>query len=153
MVYCEYCDSNVEDGVRVCPYCAAPLPQRKENNNRKLRTGENAYNYTNTYPQTYANPNVQPVNHNMYYQNQTMNVRAKKRGSDVLAIVSMVIGIISLSTFCLLGGILGIVGLILGVIALSDKLCKDKAMAVAGVVLSAIAFLATCFFFLIGLMA
>jgi len=74
----------------------------------------------------------------------------EKRTSDTLAVVSLVIGIISLVGFCCLGGFLGIVGVILAIIALTDVYCNKKALAIIGLLLSIFAFCFTIFLMIIG---
>lgn len=152
MAFCEFCDSNVEDGVRVCPYCAAPMPEeeKKENNNTNGQTNTGTYTYTYTYTQTSTNGNTQPVNANMYFQNQAQQMPKPKRASNGLAVASLVIGIISVLGFCCLGGFLGSVGIVLGIIALTDKQCRWKAMAIIGTVLSAFALITTIGFLVLG---
>lgn len=152
MAFCEFCDSNVEDGVRVCPHCAAPMPEKKKEtkNNASGQTNSGTYTYTYTYTQTSTGGNSQPVNANMYFQNQAQEMPKPKRASNGLAIASLIFGIISLVAFCCLGGFLGIIGLILGIIALTDKQCCRKAVAIVGTILSAFTLFATIWFLIIG---
>lgn len=152
MAYCKYCDSNIEGDLQICPNCAAPLPETKKETKNGTNTQVNSgtYTYTYTYTQTSSGGNVPPANANMYYQNSMRTMQNPKRPSDALAIVSLVFGIISLTTFCCLGGFLGIIGLVLGIIALTDNQCNRKALAIAGTIISAVMLLLTIAVFLLG---
>lgn len=58
------------------------------------------------------------------------------------AIAGLVIGIISLITFCCFGGFLGILGIIFSIVALTKK--QSTGMAITGLILSIIALLLSC---------
>ena len=74
----------------------------------------------------------------------------QKRTSDTLAVVSLIIGIISIIGACCMGGFLGIIGATLGIVAIVDRYCNKKAQAIMGIVFSVLAFILTVVVLMIG---
>lgn len=141
MATCEYCGSSVADEIRVCPYCAAPIPEKKKAEKTRVNAQFNSQPYANSYN----------YNQNMNYANfQNGNVPKKDRTSDIFAVVSLVIGLVSFAMCCFLGGFIGIVGVIFGIMALADKQCNRRVLAIIGLVVSAVTFVGTIGLFILG---
>lgn len=95
------------------------------------------------------NYNYQQNNWNQQQFNQS-NVN-NKRNSDTMAIISLIIGILSLIGCCCFGGVAGVIGVILSIIALNDVYCNRKTMATIALILNIIGLLLTIGFTIIGL--
>ena len=77
---------------------------------------------------------------NYHYDNVPYATAVEPKEAPVMAIVSLVLGILSIITCCFgFGAIFGLVGIILSIVALVKK--KGTGFAIAGLVTSAIGFL------------
>lgn len=149
----------------------APTTNPEQNMNRQynqnMQAGQNPYTNPgpqygqpsqNTYNQGY-NPNMGQPNYNSpYMQNQYQNygspypynngfnMQPEKKSSG-LSIASMVLGIISIVTFCyfIVSIPCGVLGLIFGIVAKS-KGSGGQGMALAGIITSSIGLLITVLF-------
>ena len=88
-------------------------------------------------------PPMQPMQQGAYQNNQNISPNAPyNKQRNVKAVVSMVLGISSITVCCGCSAILGIPGIILGILSLKDNREKDdRAMAIAGIITSSIGIL------------
>lgn len=70
---------------------------------------------------------------------------------NVLGIISMIVGIISMVTSCCMGGFFGIIGIIIGILALIKPNAK-KLEAIIGIITSTLAFFITLVVIVIGIL-
>jgi len=115
--YCQYCGAEIPPTTSKCPYCGAPTqPQQQPNVTSQPQ------------PQPYSQPRAQT------YQPQPPQVGANRPTGNILAAVSIILGIVGI----FVGGIiLGIVAIILGAVAISKK---AKVGGAVGIILGIIAF-------------
>lgn len=123
MKYCTYCGTQLDDGVRFCPNCGAPVDEQPAQTEPTASAESNTV-FTTAEQTTFTAPPVQPV------QNQKYNG---------FAIAALVLGIVSFVVWaCCLNTITCILAIIFGVVALvqiKKNNEKGKGMAITGLVL------------------
>ncbi len=91
------------------------------------------------------NNNYEAQNENVQYAEGEVVGEATENGTNVMSIISLVVGILSILSLCIsycvsffsiITLILGIVGLVLGIIAIK-KSTVNKGLAIAGIITSA----------------
>lgn len=133
-----------------------------DNNNYTQQNQEvvgNAPTNLSKQPITQNQSSVNDMNNQPFYNTNNMENSQQEHTNqqgyasiwDILAIISMIIGIISFILGCCLGGFLGILGIILGILALFSNQCNQKISAIVGVSLSTLALAATTLVFLLNM--
>lgn len=144
---------------------AVPYPTQKQTAQNSDLHQKNGYNQ-NTYNPNAYNPNAYSQSNtynqnsfNMNNNNQYNNVSNQDKGKySVMALVSMILGIVSVVTIFIsflswFGILCAIVGIILGFIARKDKDSSVKGKATAGIILSIIKIVVTIIMFIIAAVA
>lgn len=108
-IYCQYCGAEISPTATHCPSCGAP---------------------TQPQPQPYSQPPAQT------YQPPPPQVASDKSTGNILAAVSIIVGIVGIFVA---GIILGIVAIIVGAAAISKK---AKVGGAVGIILGIVAFVA-----------
>jgi hypothetical protein len=122
--YCQYCGAEISPTTRYCPSCGAA---------QQAPTQPQQQPYIGPQPQPQPQPYYQPPAQT--YQ-PPPPVATNKSTGNILAAVSIILGIVGLFVA---GIILGIVAIIVGVAAISKK---SRAGGAVGIILGIIAFVA-----------
>jgi len=151
-IFCPSCGSELSDDSKFCPNCGtkieAPVSQAVQATAETVenKAEEVIENVTDTIAETVtpepqaSEPVYQTPVYSQPYQQTVVNDQPVQGESKVLAIISMILGILSLVCCCwfgFFGIIVSVAGIAVGIIALATKK-GGKGMAVAGIICSAI---------------
>jgi hypothetical protein len=125
--YCQYCGAEISPMTRYCPSCGAAQQA-------PTQPQQQPYVAPQPQPQSQPQPYYQPPAQT--YQPPPAPVATNKSTGNILAAVSIILGIVGLFVA---GIILGIVAIIVGAAAISKK---SRAGGAVGIILGIIAFVA-----------